>query len=113
MLGALAPYRDGRDAERLRRGLRAAGYDVLGADTSHIVPAMIGGADATMALSQALFDRGVLAHGIRPPTVPNGTARIRATVMATHSDADIDDAIAAFAALEREFPRPPIRLPVL
>jgi hypothetical protein len=51
-----------------------------------------------MALSSALLERGVLAHGIRPPTVPGGTARIRATVMATHSDADIDEAIAAFAS---------------
>jgi 8-amino-7-oxononanoate synthase len=86
-----------RHGDRLRRGLRACGYDVLGADTSHIVPVMVGPADATMALSAALFERGVLAHGIRPPTVPDGTARIRATVMATHSDDDIDEAIAAFA----------------
>ena len=51
-----------------------------------------------VALSRALLARGVFAHGIRPPTVPAGTGRIRATAMATHSDADIDDALAAFAA---------------
>ena len=52
-----------------------------------------------MQLSTNLLEHGVFAHGIRPPTVPVGTSRIRATVMATHSDADIDDAIAAFGAV--------------
>ena len=49
-----------------------------------------------MRVSAALLEHGVFAHGIRPPTVPPGTARIRATVMATHIDADIDAAIDAF-----------------
>jgi glycine C-acetyltransferase len=88
-----------RNAARLRRGLQGLGYDVRGDEASHIVPIMIGEADATMALSSALLAQGVFAHGIRPPTVPDGTSRIRATVMATHSEADIDDAVAAFAAL--------------
>ena len=86
-----------RHAEHLRRGLRAAGYDVPGDDASHIVPVIIGDTDATMALSSELLDRGVLAHGIRPPTVPDGTARIRATVMATHTEDDIAAAVSAFA----------------
>src|SRR5262249_48563337 len=87
-----------RHAQRLRAGLRNVGYDVHGDETSHILPVLVGDAEQTMALSIALLDHGVLAHGIRPPTVPHGTARIRATVMATHSDADIADAISAFAA---------------
>jgi len=87
-----------RNAERLRRGLRGLGYEVLGDDDGHILPVMVGEAETTMALSAALLGEGVFAHGIRPPTVPEGTARIRATVMATHTDADIDQAIAAFAA---------------
>jgi 8-amino-7-oxononanoate synthase len=85
-----------RHAQRLRAGLRAGGYDVQGDDTSHILPVLIGDAEATMALSAALLDHGVLAHGIRPPTVPDGTARIRATVMATHREEDIDEAVRAF-----------------
>jgi 8-amino-7-oxononanoate synthase len=86
------------NARRLARGLRATGYEVPGADDSHILPVIVGDADETMALSGQLLERGVFAHGIRPPTVPPGTSRIRATVMATHSDADIDQAIEAFAA---------------
>ncbi len=84
-----------RNARRLRNGLREAGYDVPGID-SHILPVMIGEAATAMQVSQALLECGVLAQGVRPPTVPEGTARIRATVMATHTDADIDEAIAAF-----------------
>jgi 8-amino-7-oxononanoate synthase len=87
-----------RNAARLREGLRGLGYNVRHDGASAIVPVVIGDADATMALSAALLDRGVFAHGIRPPTVPAGTARIRASVMATHSDADIDEALGAFAA---------------
>ena len=88
-----------RNARRLRHGLRQLGYDVTGAADCHIVPIVIGDPEETMALSTALLNEGVFAHGIRPPTVPEGTARIRATVMATHSDADIDAALAAFDAM--------------
>jgi 8-amino-7-oxononanoate synthase len=87
-----------RNATRLRNGLLALGYDVRGDADSHIVPVMVGEPAATMALSAALLEHGVFAHGIRPPTVPAGTGRIRATVMATHTDADIDQAIGAFGA---------------
>ncbi len=85
-------------ASRLRRELRGLGYEVLGDDTP-IVPVLIGDADATMALSAALFERGIFAHGIRPPTVAEGTSRIRLVPMAVHEDADIDRVVEAFAAL--------------
>jgi 7-keto-8-aminopelargonate synthetase-like enzyme len=82
-------------ARRLRSGLHDAGFSVEVSD-GHVIPITIGDAAATMRLSAALLEHGVFAHGIRPPTVPVGTARIRATVMATHSDADIDTSVAAF-----------------
>ncbi len=50
-----------------------------------IVPILVGGDRDTMDVSQALFDRGVFVHGIRPPTVPEGTGRLRLTLMATHT----------------------------
>ena len=50
-----------------------------------IVPIVVGGDQDTMDVSQALFDRGVFVHGIRPPTVPEGTGRLRLTLMATHT----------------------------
>jgi len=89
------------NARRLRAGLNKRGYEVPGLD-GHILPVMIGDPDVTMRTAEALLRQGVLARGIRPPTVPPGTARIRATVMATHTDADIDEAIAAFSSVAAE-----------
>jgi len=89
-----------RNAERLRSGLRALGFEV-GGDT-HILPVMVGDNARATALAEALLERGVLVHAIRPPTVPAGTARLRVTPMATHTTAQLDCALAAFAAAGRE-----------
>jgi 8-amino-7-oxononanoate synthase len=89
-----------RNAIRLRRGLTSLGHRLGGVDDGHIVPVLVGDTAATMRLSAALLRQAILARGIRPPTVPEGTARIRATVMATHGEADIEAAVAAFANAE-------------
>ena len=83
---------------QLRAGLLQLGYRVLATETP-VVPVLIGEPLRTMELSAALWERGVFAHGIRPPTVPPGTSRLRLTAMATHSAEQIDEALAAFAAL--------------
>jgi 7-keto-8-aminopelargonate synthetase-like enzyme len=83
---------------RLRAELGEMGYQVLPGD-SPIIPVMVGEPGPTMQLSQALLERGVFAHGIRPPTVPAGTGRLRVVPMASHSGADIDEALAAFKAV--------------
>lgn len=88
-----------RNAAHLRGGLLDLGFDVPGEADSHILPVMVGAAATTMALSASLLERGVFAHGIRPPTVPDGTGRLRATVMATHAAADVAAALDAFAAV--------------
>lgn len=61
----------------------------LPAATSPIVPLIIGEADATMRASALLEAEGFLVTGIRPPTVPAGTARLRFTFTAEHKDEDI------------------------
>ena len=57
---------------------------------SPIVPILLGDAARTMAAQKTIEDAGYLVVGIRPPTVPEGTARLRLTFTAEHSDADID-----------------------
>jgi len=88
-----------RNADRLRRGLASLGLSVRG-DT-HIVPVLLGDNLVAMRFAAALLERGVLAHPIRPPTVPPGTARLRVTPMATHTDAQIERALDAFAGAAR------------
>jgi len=89
-----------RNATRLRAGLRALGFDA-GGDT-HIIAVIVGDTRATLRLGDALRARGVLAHPIRPPTVLEGTARLRVTPMATHDESQIDRALASFAEAGRE-----------
>jgi 7-keto-8-aminopelargonate synthetase-like enzyme len=57
---------------------------------SHIIPIIVGGARAARQLAQALFDQGIFAPAIRPPTVPEGTARIRLSISALHTEEQID-----------------------
>lgn len=90
-----------QNAELVKQGLEAMGYR-LGATRSPILPVMIGDAHRTMALTDALRGRGVFAQGIRPPTVPEGTARLRVTPMATHTPEQLTRALDAFAAAGRE-----------
>ena len=82
-----------RLADRLRAGLRDAGLDV-GPSTTQIVPAILGGEAQTLALSARLEAAGVLAVAIRPPTVPEGSSRIRFSLSAAHSEDDIEQVIA-------------------
>lgn len=109
VLGAIDAALDlvpGMDAERahlaalgvrLRAGLAALGFE-SGASASQIVPVIVGDARAAVALSGALEERGMLAAAIRPPTVPQGSSRLRVALRATHSQADIDALLAALEA---------------
>ena len=72
------------------------------ASRTAIHPFVAGDAAAAMAWSRALEARGFLVPGIRPPTVPPGTSRLRVSLSAAHSDADID---ALAVALEETRPR--------
>ena len=63
-----------------------------------IQPLVIGDAARTMAVSRALFERGFWVAGIRPPTVPAGTSRLRITLSAAHEPAQIDALLDAMSA---------------
>ena len=60
-----------------------------------IQPLLIGADADALALSQSLREKGFLISAIRPPTVPEGTARLRITMSAAHEPEDIDKLIAA------------------
>lgn len=85
---------------RLREGLRRLDYRVPQGD-GPIIPVMVGDPVPTMELSRALFEHGVFVHGVRPPTVPAGTGRLRVVPMATHSKDDIEEALRAFEQVKR------------
>lgn len=72
---------------------------------SHIVPLLVRDGDPrrAMAACEALLERGVFAQGIRPPTVPAGTSRLRFALMATHTRAQLDRALAALDELRDHF----------
>jgi len=94
-----------QNAALLRAGLNDLGFDTLGSETQ-IVPVLVGEAEKTLAVAAALRERGVFVVAIRPPTVPAGQSRLRASVMATHSDAEIETALEAFASV-RDLVRTP------
>jgi 8-amino-7-oxononanoate synthase len=82
------PRRLRANAAALREGLLAEGLPAAGSKTQ-IVPLRVGEATLTMELCERLLARGVFAQGIRPPTVPAGSCRLRFSVMATHEEADL------------------------
>jgi 8-amino-7-oxononanoate synthase len=85
----------------LSESLRAQGFH-LGASASPILPLIIGDAGKCMRFSEQLLSRGIFAQGIRPPTVPEGTSRLRITVMATHTRAHIDRALEVFQEVSKQ-----------
>ena len=84
-------------AARLRRGLRDLGYDVPAGGVGPIVPVLLGEASRALVLARRLEEQGVRVAAIRPPTVPEGTSRLRVTVNAGLGEADVERALGAFA----------------
>ncbi len=78
--------------------LRRAGLNLFDSQTQ-IVPVLTGEPAPTMRATEALLERGFFVQGIRPPTVPVGTCRLRATVMADHADSDLLAAARAVTGL--------------
>lgn len=79
-----------------RRGASALGYELMPSRTP-IQPIMVGDNWSALALSQALEQRGLMVTAIRPPTVPEGEARLRVTFSAAHSTADLEKLLDALA----------------
>lgn len=82
--------------------LKPMGFDTLGSQTQ-IIPIMVGEPGKAVAISEYLFDEGILLSAIRPPTVPQGTSRLRLTVTAMHTKQDIDLLIEKLAEVKEKF----------
>ncbi|MCP4872917.1 MAG: aminotransferase class I/II-fold pyridoxal phosphate-dependent enzyme [Proteobacteria bacterium] len=92
-------------ARRIWNGLLDAGWQVPGDEDTPIKPAIVGPPEEAMALHHRLLEAGLYAMAIRPPTVPEGTCRIRITLSAAHSDDDIDRLLGAMGSPDT-VPRP-------
>jgi len=91
----------GANAAALRDGLAAEGL-ASGPSETQIVPLQVGEAEPTMALCERLLELGVFAQGVRPPTVPTGSSRLRFSVMATHEPQELREAARLAGAAARE-----------
>jgi 8-amino-7-oxononanoate synthase len=87
-------------AERFRRAAKRRNLST-GASDTQIVPLLIGGNEATLAGQARLEEQGLLGIAIRPPTVPDGEARLRLSFSAAHRDEDVARLCEAIAGLER------------
>jgi len=89
-----------RRGDRVRAALHRLGIDTLDS-TTQIIPALMGGEAETLAAARLLEAQGILAVPIRPPTVPPGTGRLRLTLTAAHTEADLEQLLHAFGTLGR------------
>lgn len=85
---------------RFRAGAEGLGLALMPSDSA-IQPLLVGDAGRALALSEKLAERGLWVSAIRPPTVPAGSARLRITLSAVHSEQQVDRLLDALAGLVR------------
>jgi glycine C-acetyltransferase/8-amino-7-oxononanoate synthase len=81
----------------LKNALLEKGFQLLPSETQ-ILPLILGAADVASRFAEVLLSRGVYAPAIRPPTVPEGTSRLRLSVIASHTPEDLEIAVEGFVA---------------
>ena len=89
------------NGERFRREMTAQGFDLVPGEHP-IIPVMLGDAALATRMAEALLAEGIYVIGFSYPVVPKGKARIRTQMSAAHTDAQIDQAVAAFGKVGRE-----------
>ena len=89
--------------QRFRQGAANLGFDILPSD-SPIQALVLGSEDRALAASRQLEQLGILVTAIRPPTVPAGTARLRITFSASHSESQVDRLLEGLSVLARGLP---------
>jgi glycine C-acetyltransferase len=88
------------NARYFREQLSALGFAPLAGETP-IIPVILGETAAAIRMSEALLDEGVFVTGFGFPVVPQGQARVRCQISASHTRADLDEALAAFRTVGR------------
>ena len=91
---------DSPEGAELKARLRANIDRIRPGHPSPIIPIVVGREDAALAASDALARQGILVPAIRPPTVPEGTSRLRVTVSAAHTTADLDRLVEALRTID-------------
>jgi glycine C-acetyltransferase/8-amino-7-oxononanoate synthase len=81
----------------LKNALLEKGFQLLPSETQ-ILPLILGAADVASRFAEVLLSHGVYAPAIRPPTVPEGTSRLRLSVIASHTPEDLETAVEGFVA---------------
>ncbi len=89
------------NTERFREGLKKSGFNTMESSTP-IIPILTGDEEKTMRLSNGLYEEGIYAPGIRPPTVPHGMGRVRFSVTALHTEEHLKKAQDALEKVARE-----------
>ena len=85
-----------RNTRRMQDGLRSLGYDIGDSETP-IIPILIGDIGTMIVLWRSLFDQGIFTNPVIPPAVPEHSCRLRISMMATHTNEQIDFVLEAFA----------------
>lgn len=88
-------------AQQVRNTLREVGFDLLDSE-SQIIPIIVGDNAKTLEFSNKLLEENIMVVGVRPPTVPKNSSRLRLSLMATHTDEDLDLAVSKIIRIGKE-----------
>ncbi len=90
-----------RNTRRMQDGLKNLGYDI-GESETPVIPVLIGDLAEMIMLWKRMFDSGIFTNPVIPPAVPEHSCRLRISMMATHTDEQIDYVLDAFAQRVRQ-----------
>ena len=90
-----------RNTRRMQDGLKSLGYDI-GESETPVIPVLIGDLPEMIMLWKRMFDSGIFTNPVIPPAVPEHSCRLRISMMATHTDEQIDYVLDAFAQRVRQ-----------
>ncbi|TAK04325.1 MAG: 8-amino-7-oxononanoate synthase [Candidatus Manganitrophaceae bacterium] len=90
-----------RHTNQVRKHLNQIGFNTCGSETP-IIPIRVGKTETALDFSRKLLDEGIYIPAIRPPTVPDGTSRLRISLMASHTDEQIQFLLVTLEKIGKE-----------